>query len=102
MSLNSSISLNISPSQILPLLNRYRGITVTLLTMAVIAYTGYQISQVTNVQPSQGYIAEKQASTKAAGLHVNRKVLAALHQLEPSSDTSVPIVLGSRNPFSLN
>ncbi len=96
--MNSSIDIK----QLQYAFSRHRGSLAFAIVMALVAYTGWQVSQMTAVQPDQAYIEAQTAQLKTTTLRPNKVTIQKLKELQPAGDTSVPVSIGKQNPFTLN
>src|SRR4051812_23017044 len=99
MNLNESISLgDLNFKKLLPLLARYQKGIVSLVLLALIGYTGYQLSRVMSVPPAPAYAVNP--ATKLPSLKFQPTLIKRLQALQNpgGSDNAVPI--GKTDPFS--
>jgi predicted negative regulator of RcsB-dependent stress response len=98
--MNQAISFN--PKQLLTWLSRSRRTLTFLIVAGLLGYTGYQISQLTNVQPSPAYITVQQAASKVPNLRGNQQVISQLKKLQSPGNTTIQVTTGKQDPFTLN
>lgn len=102
----SKLSMNISlssfdPKTLLPAVKRVIGPAITLVIVALVGYTAYQISRITTVQPDTAYMEANKKSHKTPSLKINQETMKQLKNLTPAGDTTVPVVTGKDDPFRL-
>ena len=88
--------------QLLPWLRQARKPLTTAVIVILLGYTGYQISQITNVQPSQAYITAQEKTTKVPNLRANQQVISQIQQLQEPGSTTIQVTTGKQDPFTLN
>jgi predicted negative regulator of RcsB-dependent stress response len=87
---------------LIPWLRRSRKLITTLVILGLLGYSGYQISQITAVQPNQAYITTQTKANKVPSLHPNKQVLSQLKGLREPGDTTIQVTTGKQNPFAPN
>jgi Na+/H+ antiporter NhaC len=100
--MNQNLNLNLSPAALLSAFRRYYPIAISVVTVGLVLYTGYQISQATSVAPDQAYLQTVKKKQKTVNLKANKKTLEALQQLQSAGNTTPHVNLGKNNPFSLD
>lgn len=101
--MNNSIHLSdLDPRKLLNLLVRHKSFITTLVVLSLFGFTGYQVSQITAIEPDAAYMSLKEKENKTTSLRVNKEALDQIINLKPSGDTSIPVNVGKSNPFSLN
>lgn len=101
--MNNNIHLSdLNPKKLLAVLLRHKNFLTTLAVLSLFGFTGYQISQITAVEPDSAYMTIKEKETKTTNLKVNKDAVDQITNLKPSGDTSIPVNVGKANPFSLN
>lgn len=99
--MNLSMNLNLDPKQLMPVFKgTIRPLTI-IIALGLIGYTGYQISQVTSVQPDTAYMEANRQNHKTPSLKINQDTLRQLKSLTPAGDTSIPVEAGKNDPFQL-
>ncbi len=103
MNLNNDLHFNFNFDWmvIVRLLSRYRVFLTILVVIGLFGFTGYQLSGLFAVQPDQAYLTQQQATAKIPNLKSNKTVIDQIKQLQPGGDTSIPLTVGTQNPFSL-
>lgn len=87
---------------LLPWLRRSRKLITTLIILGLLGYSGYQISQITAIQPDQAYINTQAKANKVPSLRANKQVISQLKGLREPGDTTIQVTTGKQNPFSPN
>lgn len=99
--LSQSITISdLNPKKLIPLAGRYKTLLTTLVVVGLIGFTGYQISQITSVEPDAAYLQAKEKESKTASLRIDKKTLDQVNQLDSSASTPAPANVGKSNPFS--
>ncbi len=98
--------MKLDMSSITKLLNiralaRYRGILTILVSIALIGFTAYQISQITSVQPDQAYLQSQKDTAGSVKLKATPAFVEKLRELKPATSNSVQVRSGKSNPFAL-
>jgi hypothetical protein len=101
MNLNMNLSFNLDPAAILRFLAARRVLVTIMAVVALLGYTGYQISQITAVQPDQAYISQQQGKAKTANLKASKPIVTQLKLLQSPPIPAAPSAVGKQNPFSL-
>ena len=99
--MNMNLKLDLNPKALLKLLENYSRTIIFFTAIALIAYTGFQISRVTGVQADQSYVEKNREKSKVTNLKVDKQALDQIKSLRSSGDTTVPTGSGKFNPFSL-
>jgi hypothetical protein len=79
-----------------------RTMLTILVVVGLFGYTGYQISRISGVQPSQGYVALQESQKKVPNLHVNASEIKQIEQLQSPGSTTIQVTTGKQDPFSFN
>ena len=102
MNLNTNLKFSLDPVVILKFLAARRVLVTIMAVVGLFGYTGYQISQISAVQPDQAYISQQQGKAKTANLTISKPIITQLQQLQSPAIPTAPPTVGTQNPFSLS